>query len=47
MIKISTERGKNYNSEIFPELDYPAIAVETAKKAFFELQVPTTAEINY
>ena len=47
MIKVSEERGKNYPDEIFPELDYPEIAVETAKKAFGDLQVPITAEINY
>jgi len=47
MINVSAERGKKYENEIFPELDFPAIAVETAKKAFFDLQVPTTAEINY
>ena len=42
MLKISGERGKQYDNEIFPELDYPAIAVETAKKAFGDLQVPIT-----
>ena len=47
MVKFSTEQGTQYNSEIFPELDYPAVAVETAKKAFGDLQVPITAEINY
>ena len=47
MLKVSIERGKQYNNELFPDLDYPAIAVETAKKAFGDLQVPITQEINY
>ena len=42
MVKLSAEKGKVYNNEIFPDLDYPAIAVETAKKAFGDLQVPVT-----
>ena len=47
MLKLSTERGTTYNNEVFPELDYPAVAVDTAKKAFGDLQVPITQEINY
>lgn len=47
MLKLSTERGATYNNEVFPELDYPAVAVDTAKKAFSDLQVPITSEINY
>lgn len=47
MLDVSQERGTSYAGEIFPELDFPEIAVETAKKAFFDLSVPITAEINY
>ena len=47
MLKVSQERGKAYDGELFPDVDYPAVAVETAKKAFGDLQVPMTGEINY
>lgn len=47
MMVVSQERGVKYEDELFPDLDYPAIAVETAKKAFADLQVPITSEINY
>ena len=47
MLEIAESRGKDYEGEIFPDLDYPAIAVDTAKKAFADLQVPVTQEINY
>ena len=47
MLDVSQERGTSYAGEIFPELDFPEFAVETAKKAFFDLSVPITAEINY
>ena len=47
MLKIAEGRGAKYDDELFPELDYPAIAVETTKKAFADLKVPTTSEINY
>ena len=47
MLDISQERGKRYPNELFPELDYPEIAVATTKKAFADLQVPVTQEINY
>ena len=40
MLEVSQERGKNYPGEIFTELDYPEVAVATAKKAFSDLQVP-------
>ena len=47
MLKIAEERGTAYEGEYFPDLDFPSIAVETAKKAFADLQVPMTNEINY
>ncbi len=47
MLKIAESRGSKYENELFPEVDYPAIAVETAKKAFMDLKVPVTSEINY
>ena len=37
MLDISTQRGANYAGEGFPALDFPAMAVETAKKAFGDL----------
>lgn len=47
MVKFSAQNGATYKDEIFTELDYPSVAVETAKKAFGDLQVPITSEINY
>ena len=47
MLKVSEGRGVKYDDEIFPELDYPSVAVETAKKAFADLHVPITGEMNY
>ena len=47
MLDIMQDRGSQYPNEAFPTLDYPAMAVETAKKAFGDLQVPMTSEINY
>lgn len=37
MIKIAEERGTTYKNEVFPDLDFPEISVETAKKAFADL----------
>jgi len=37
MLDVSQERGANYQGEGFPTIDYPAMAVETAKKAFGDL----------
>ena len=37
MLDIMQERGSNYGNDAFPNLDYPAMAVETAKKAFNDL----------
>ena len=47
MLRMSNKRGESYEGELFPELDYPEIAIETAKKAFSDLCVPMTGEINY
>lgn len=47
MLKVSQDRGTKYDGELFPELDFAEIAVATAKKAFSDLQVPITSEINY
>ena len=38
MLSIEKERGKQYGAnELFPTLDYPEMAVQTAKKAFTDL----------
>ena len=37
MLQISKDRGADYHGDGFPEIDYPAMAVETAKKAFGDL----------
>ena len=37
MVKFSAQNGATYKDEIFTELDYPSVAVETAKKAFGDL----------
>lgn len=47
MLVISQDRGVTYENELFPDLDYSEIAVQTAKKAFADLCVPMTGEINY
>jgi len=48
MIAIDQSRGKTYPAdELFPSLDFASIAVETTKKAFSDLQVPITGELNY
>lgn len=48
MLDLHKSRGTTYGKdELFPSLDYPEIAVATTKKAFGDLQVPMTGEINY
>ena len=37
MLDISQEGGKDYAGEMFPELDFPEVAIATAKKAFSDL----------
>ena len=47
MLKVSNERGMDYPGEFFPNIDFDQVAIDTTKKAFSDLQVPMTMEINY
>ena len=47
MLDVSISRGAQYNNEALAEMNFPEMAVLTAKKAFNDLQVPQSGEINY
>ena len=46
-IEYKIKKGELEPDSVFSKVDYNQLAIETAKKAFSDLKVPATGDINY